>query len=62
MPIYRIYTTAPMATFLAFPKLLNVSTTKRRSVLWANDRDVEIWDHKHFVARLPGDPLRSGVK
>jgi hypothetical protein len=33
-----------------------------KAVLWANDRDVEIWDHRRFVARLPGDPLRSGVK
>jgi len=24
--------------------------------------DVEIWDYKRFVARLPGSPLRSGVE
>jgi hypothetical protein len=65
MPTYRIYTTGPDGYLFGIPKVAECVDDKEaveKAVLWANDRDVEIWDHRRFVARLPGEPLRSGVK
>ena len=65
MPTYRFYTTAPDGYLFGIPKVEECVDDKEaveKAVLWANDRDVEIWDLKRFVARLLGNPLRSGVK
>jgi hypothetical protein len=65
MPIYRIYTTGPDGYLFVILKVAECADDKEavaKAIQLANDRDVEIWDHKRFVARLPGSPLRSGVE
>jgi hypothetical protein len=65
MPTYRFYTTGPDGYLFGIPKVAECVDDKEaveKALQLAIDRDVEIWDHKRFVARLPGNPLRSGVK
>jgi len=57
MPIYRIYTTGPDGYLFGIPKVEECVDDKE-----AVEKAVEIWDLKRFVARLLGNPLRSGVK
>ena len=66
MPItYRINTIGHDGYLFGTPKVAECADDKEaveKAIQLANDRDVEIWDHKRFVARLPGSPLRSAVE
>ena len=66
MPIsYRIHVLREGVHFLRSPEVVECADDKEaieKAVQLAAGFDVEIWDHKRFVARLPGSPLRSGVK
>ena len=65
MPIsYRIYVIGRGGDFLGAPEVVECSDDKQaveKAAQLAAGLDVEIWDDKRFVARLPGSPLRSGV-
>jgi hypothetical protein len=64
MPMYRIYTNGPDGYLFGIPKVAECVDDKEaveKAIQLANDRGVEIWDHKRFVARLPGNPRRSGL-
>jgi hypothetical protein len=62
MPTYRFYTSGPDGYLFGIPKVAECVDDKEaveKAIQLASDRDVEIWDHKRLVARLPGYPLRS---
>jgi hypothetical protein len=66
MPIsYRIHVLGRGGHFLRTREVVECADDKEaveKAVQLAAGFDVEIWDHKRFVARLPGSPLRSGVE
>jgi hypothetical protein len=65
MPIsYRVYVIDRGSHFLGASEVVECADDKEaveKAVQLSAGLDVEIWDHKRFVARLPGSPLRSGV-
>ena len=67
MPIsYRIYVLGEGGhRFLRAPEVVECANDKEaveKAAQLAAGFDVEIWDHKRFVARLPSSPPRSGVE
>jgi hypothetical protein len=66
MPIsYRIHVIGRTGHFLGGPEVVECADDKEvveKAAQLANGLTVEIWDHRRFVARLPGSPLRSGVE
>jgi hypothetical protein len=67
MPIsYRIYVLDQGGHhFLRAPEVVECADDREaveKTAQLAAGFDVEIWDYKRFVARLPGSPLRSGVE
>ena len=65
MPIsYRIHVIGRGGGFLGAAEVVECADDKEaveRAAQLACGLAVEIWNHKRFVARLPGSPLRSGV-
>jgi hypothetical protein len=66
MPIsYRVYLIGRGGHLSGGPEVVECTDDKEaveKALQLANGLDVEIWDHKRFVARLPGSPLRYGVE
>jgi hypothetical protein len=62
MPIsYRIHTIGHDGYFFGTPKVAECADDKdaaEKATQLAGGLEVEIWDHKRFVARLPGSPLK----
>jgi hypothetical protein len=62
MPIsYRIHTIGHDGYLFGTPKVAECADDKEaveKATQLAAGLDVEIWDHKRFVARLPGGPLK----
>jgi hypothetical protein len=63
MPIsYRVYIIGRGGHLLGEPDVVECANDKEaveKAVQLSAGLDVEIWDYKRFVARLPGSPLRS---
>jgi hypothetical protein len=57
MPVsYRIYTVGRGGHFLGAPDVVECADDKEavdKAMQLAGGLDVEIWDHKRFVARVP---------
>jgi hypothetical protein len=67
MPVsYRIYVLDQGGRhFLRPPEVVECADDREaveKAAQLAAGFDVEIWDYKRFVARLPSSPLRSAVK
>jgi hypothetical protein len=59
MPRYRIYPIGHDGYLFGTPKVAECADDKEaveKAMQLANGLDMEIWNHKGFVARLPGSP------
>jgi len=58
MATYRIYRIGPDGHFFGIEVADCVDDEEvfQRALQAANGHDVEIWDRKRFVARIPGNP------
>ena len=62
MPKYRIFTVGHDQHFVGVPEFVecvddNEAVDKAMQLM--NGRDVEIWDHRRKVARLPNGPPKA---
>ena len=57
MITYRIYTIGPDGRFanIEVAACADDKEVVEKALALANGRAIEIWDHKRFVVRLPGD-------
>jgi hypothetical protein len=61
MITYRIYTIGPDGRFanIEVAECADDKEVVEKALAQANGRAIEIWDHKRFVARLPGDAAKG---
>jgi len=59
MPTYRIFTVEHDQHYSGMPKIVECVDDNEavdQAMQLANGLDLEIWDHKRIVARLPSSP------
>jgi PII-like signaling protein len=62
MSTYRIFTVGRDQHFSGMPVIVECVDDKEavdKAMQLANGRDLEIWDHKRMVARLPSSPPKA---
>ena len=61
MITYRIYTIGSDGHFanIEVAECVDDKDVVEKALAQANGRALEIWDHKRFVVRLPGDPPKG---
>jgi hypothetical protein len=61
MITYRIYTIGPDGHFLRIEvaEFADDKEVVEKALAEANGHDIEIWDQKRFVVRLPGDAPKA---
>jgi hypothetical protein len=62
MPKYRIFTVGRDQHFSGMPKIVECvddNDAVDQAMQLANGLDLEIWDHKRMVARLPSSPPKA---
>ena len=62
MPIYRIFTVGPDQHFLGMPEIVECVDDNEaidKAMQFANGLDLEIWDPRRMVARLPRSPPKA---
>jgi hypothetical protein len=59
MPEYRIFTIGPDGHFTGVPKFADDKEVVETAMRTANGADLEIWNLKRLVVRLPGNSPKA---